>query len=260
MSPETVSRAASLLLEARRTGQPLGRLPDDCAPASAQEAYRIQESFLDQAGGATAGYKIGATSEKAQAFLGLSHPFSGRVLVSSIHDSPARLQADAFLFRLIEPEFAFRLATALPVRSTAYVPDEVAAAVGAVIPAIEVVTSAFENWQTQGSAALISDNGVNGALVLGAAFEDWRSLDLAEHRVTLAVNGKPSGEGNGAQALGHPLNALRWLVNSLNERGIGLEAGEIVSTGVVTPFVRLERGDGAVADYGPLGRVEVSFH
>jgi len=259
MTSDLSTRAASLLLQARRSGLALGRLPEDCAPSTAKEGYEIQESFLEQLGGEGAGYKIGATSEMAQAFLGLGHPFSGRVLASNLFESPVELVADSFLFRLIEPEFAFRLSAPLPARGEAYGLPEVEAVVGAVIPAIEVVTSAFANWQTQGAAALISDNGANGALVLGTPCEDWRALDLAEHRVSLSINGDVLGDGTGKQALGHPLNALLWLVNSLSERGQGLAAGEIVSTGVVTPFKCLERGDRAVADFGSLGKVEVTF-
>jgi len=259
MTSDTATRAASLLLQARRSGHPLDCLPMDCAPSTPEQGYDIQESFLNQLGGEGVGYKIGATSEAAQAFLGLGHPFSGRVLASNLFESPAELVADSFLFRLIEPEFAFRLDSPLPARSAAYGIAEVESAVGAVTPAIEVVTSAFGNWQTQGAAALISDNGVNGALVLGEPCEDWRALNLAEHRVSLSINGEFLGDGFGNQALGHPLNALLWLVNSLNERGQGVAAGEIVSTGVVTPFHQLERGDRAVADFGSLGLVEVCF-
>ena len=49
------------------------------------------------------------------------------------------------------------------------------------------------------------------------------------------------------------------LVNALSRRGIDLNAGEIVSTGTCTGIVYLEQGQKAVADYGALGAIEVTF-
>jgi 2-oxopent-4-enoate/cis-2-oxohex-4-enoate hydratase len=117
----------------------------------------------------------------------------------------------------------------------------------------------LENWHFQGVPSLIADNGVNAALVLGDPDEDWRRLDLAAHAVELTVNGAPAGDGVGANALGHPIEALLWLANQLSHRGIGLKKGEVVTTGVVTPFVLLEAGDEAVASFGVLGEVSVAF-
>ena len=63
----------------------------------------------------------------------------------------------------------------------------------------------------------------------------------------------------GANALGGPLLALGWLVESLSALGRGLHAGEVVMTGVLTPFVELSAGQTAQADFGPLGTVSLSF-
>lgn len=259
MTPEAAERAAAVLVAARRSASLLPELPADCKPANLQEGYQIQAAFAARAEGRVVGFKIGATSEKAQSFLRTPTPFFGRVFDSQLYDSPARLAADNFGFRLIEPEFAFRMGRDLPARAEGYDRAAVEAAIAVVQPSIEVVTSALADWNTQGAPSLVADNGVNGALVLGAPHEDWRRLDLASHRVELAVNGAPAGEGTGANALGHPINALVWLIDQLSAMGIGLAAGQIVTTGVVTPFVLLEAGDEAIATYGALGEVRVSF-
>jgi 2-keto-4-pentenoate hydratase len=259
MTPENATRAASMLLAGRRGGTPLPNLPADCLPADPGEGYEIQNAFVAQSDGQVVGYKIGATSEKAQAFLGAEGPFFGRVFDSGLHHSPARLPADRFIFRLIEPEFAFGLGEDLPARPEGYDRATVESAIALVRPAIEIVTCALENWHFQGVPSLIADNGVNAALVLGDPDEDWRRLDLAAHAVELTVNGAPAGDGVGANALGHPIEALLWLANQLSHRGIGLKKGEVVTTGVVTPFVLLEAGDEAVASFGVLGEVSVAF-
>jgi 2-keto-4-pentenoate hydratase len=66
-------------------------------------------------------------------------------------------------------------------------------------------------------------------------------------------------EGRGANVLGHPLNALEWLVHSLSARGLGLKAGQYVTTGVTTEVYMAERGDRITADFGPVGSVDLNF-
>jgi 2-keto-4-pentenoate hydratase len=248
------------LRDARRKCDRLAMLDDELAPKDLEEGYAIQEAFLEQEIGSPVGFKIGASSRKAQELLSVSEPFVGCVLPSSLYDSPALLDADDYLFRLIEPEFAFRMARPLPARSEPYQREDVLAATGDLHPAIEVVTSAFgTGWTDVGVACLIADNGVHGALVLGAAVSDWDPEELPDHEVRLRINGQIAGRGTGANALGNPITALTWLAEHLRRRGRGLEAGQVVTTGVVTEFAYLQEGDEAVADFGSFGEVSVSF-
>jgi 2-keto-4-pentenoate hydratase len=253
-------RAAEVLHAARRDRSPVASLPEGMRPHDLAEAYAIQAEGLALAGDRLAGFKIGATSRHAQEFLHLDVPFYGSITDKEILDSPATLRLDDFNFCLIEPEFAVRLGADLAPGVAAYGRAEVAAAVAAVHPAIEVVTSAYgDDWVEAGALALIADNGVHGCLVLGPATEDWRGLDLAEHQVTLRRNGIVKGIGHGANALGHPLDALAWLANQAVAGGRGLKAGDIITTGVVTPFLHAEDGDTFVADFGPLGEVRLNM-
>jgi 2-keto-4-pentenoate hydratase len=41
--------------------------------------------------------------------------------------------------------------------------------------------------------------------------------------------------------------------------GIGLRAGEVISTGTVTGMLAAKAGEEHVADYGPFGEVRVRF-
>ena len=223
------------------------------------EAYAVQDALVALQSGRRVGYKIGATSKRAQTYLGLEGPLLGQVLESTIFGSPAEIPSNGLVFALAEPEFAFRLLEDLPARERPFERERVEAAVRVLVPAIEIVTSVWDGWTDQGAFALIADNGAHGCLVLGEDVEDWRSSDLAELRVRIEINGAPMGEGTGANCLGHPLNALTWLANEIAERGEGLRAGEVVTTGVVTPFHYLEFGDEVVADFGRLGRVSLRY-
>jgi 2-oxo-3-hexenedioate decarboxylase/2-keto-4-pentenoate hydratase len=259
MTPEAAERAAGLLAAARRDRRPIAGLPADCRPATAAEGYRIQDAFVAASGDGIAGFKIGATSERAQRFLETDTPFAGCVLSRDLLDGPAELAAGRFSLRLIEPEFAVRLGRDLPARDGAYDSAAVADAVASLHPAIEVVTSGLADWSRRGVPSLIADNGVNGALVLGPACTEWRRFDLPRHEVELRFNGAPAGHGVGGNTLGGPMNALAWLANHRAARGLGLTAGQVVTTGVVTEFVELAAGDEAVSDFGALGEVRVRF-
>ena len=259
LSDEAIERAAACLQDARRQVRQIDALPDGAMPGSDEEGYRIQEALLVESGDVAAGYKIGATSKRAQDFLGTDGPFYGRLRRGALLDSGVVLARRDLPFYLLEPEFAFRMGEDLPSRDRTYDRDEVTAAVATVIPAIEVVTSVWREWNQRGVPALIADNGVHGLQLLGPEFPKWRELDLADHQVRLRVDGRQAGEGRGANALGHPLAALTWLANALRARDRGIKAGEIVTTGVVTPFVTLERGSHAEADFGELGSVTVNL-
>ena len=71
--------------------------------------------------------------------------------------------------------------------------------------------------------------------------------------VQLAIDGAQVAAGCGADALGHPLNVLEWLLAHLGRRGIALQAGEIVSTGTCTGLIPVAPGNHLHADFGALG-------
>lgn len=258
---ENPQESARRLLDARARNQPV----EPEAIRNPGLAYRIQQAFvterLERGGGPVAGFKIGASSKTAQEFLGVAGPFSGRLFADSTYDSPAELSSEGFTFRLIEPEFAFTLGRDFPIQGQLYKEEEVAEGVASLHPAIEVVTSAYgPGWKEAGGLALVADNGVHGAQVMGPPITEWRGYDLKAHRVALEINGEEKGEGFGRNALGGPLTALTWMINHQVAMGRGMAAGEIVTTGVVTPFLEIGPADEATADFGALGRASLRFH
>ena len=258
MTPDQAQAAAALLHVARTSATAMVALPEDCRPADVEEGRAIQEVWAATAGWEIAGYKIGCTSEHAQHMLGTDSPFPGRVFRPFVHDSPATIE-DGMISMMVEGEFAFRLGANLPARDRTYDRAEVEEAVAAVIPAIELIDTRFTEFVGVGVANLVADMGANGGLVMGTPVEDWRAMDLAANPVSMSVAGEVKASGTGADALGHPLNALTWLANDLSRRGFGLEAGMVVSTGTCTEVFPVAAGATAIADHGPLGRVEVTL-
>lgn len=258
MKQEALARAVAWLAEAWRMGTPLPALPDGHRPRTAAEGMRLQDALAKELEFEVGGWKVGCSSKYAQKLLKTRGPFAGRVFAARIYDSGATLPGAAYHLRGLEGEFAFVLARDLKPRRRAYTRAEVAAAVGALRPAIEVVDSRFTDWMKVNTASLIADMGCNGALVLGAPVARWRTLDLRKVPARMAVNGTTVGEGTGAAALGDPLLSLTWLANLLRRRH-GLKAGQVIATGTCTGFHRAGPTDEVAAEFGRLGTVRLRF-
>jgi 2-keto-4-pentenoate hydratase len=258
-----IELGAGLLSQARIRHTRLAGLPPPLRPKTTDEAYECQaiavRQLVEHYGGHVVGYKIACTNAIAQRQLNVEEPFSGYLMSAFCFDSPARVDADQFYVRVVEAEFGFRMAQDLPPVPRPRDRDEVAAAIEGVVPGIEIVDSRFDSWTTVGAVSLIADNACNAAWVKGALLKDWRGIDLAAQAVRVTVNGTVVREGSGSAVLGHPLNALLWLANSLNSRGSGVKAGQYITTGVTTEVYMAERGDHITADFGAVGTVELVF-
>ena len=261
MTPETMDRAARMLLEARRDHRTLEALPADCRPQGLDDAYVVQDAFARQDGRAVVGWKIGATNVRVQKLLKADGPFAGRIFEGCVHESPARLPARDFVTRGVEGEFAFRLRSDLLPTGAPFDRAAAARAVDRLYPAIEIVDPAYptDSWLGVGVDSIVADNGAHGALVLGPPEEGWSGLDLAGHRASMRIDGELRAEGVGADVLGHPLDALAWLANDRAQRGDGLRAGQIVTTGTCTGYFTVGAGERAIADFATLGSVNLTF-
>ncbi len=258
MTPEQIEGAAREIAGAREEGRLLQGL-DEISPVKIGDGYRIQDAFMASWSRPLAGWKVGATAPKVQEVYGVEEPFYGPFYAPDIYTSPAHPHAATFPHHCIECEFAFRFARDLPPRGEAYTREEVLDAVDVLIPAFELISPRFDSLLQDNVGLAAADCGLNGGLVLGEPCQEWRDLDLATHPVVLTVDGEQIAEGTGANVLGHPFNVLEWLANTLPKRGLGLKAGEIVSTGTCTGFHYIKPGQRALADYGALGRIEITF-
>lgn len=257
--------AARMLWACRESGDVIDALPAPLRPLDAAAGHAIQAALPDVAGQPVVGWKIAATSAAGQAHIQVDGPLAGRILAGFVHPVGATLGLAGNRMRVVEPEFAFRMGDALPPRSSPYAAGEVLAAVAALHPAFEVPDSRFADFVRAGKAQLIADDACCGRFAFGpAAPEAWRTMNLASHRVHATVSNaeglvRTTRDGEGRALLGDPLVALTWLANELSSLGIGLRAGDWASCGTcMVPLEVLPR-DRVVADYGILGRIELSL-
>jgi 2-keto-4-pentenoate hydratase len=241
--------AAARLLCAARGGAPIHELPAECRPQSDADAYQIQDAVIRQLGEVIGGWKVGAASASAAAFC-------APIWMRMIRPSPACFGTTELRLIGIEAEIAFRLGHDLPARGASYNRAEVTAG-ASLHPTIEVVDSRYADFRSLGRAPILADNFSNGGLVYGAAVADWRSRDLGRIRITVTEDDEPFAE-SGTGVARDPIGALVDFANLMNGRG-GIKAGTIVTTGSWTGMVFTRRRARIVADFGPLGRVEVMF-
>lgn len=257
LTPETIGAASDLLWRHWQAGTVMTGLPPELRPASRRDGYAIQ-SMLALHTSRLVGWKIAATSAMGQRHIGVDGPLAGRLLAERVHTSGATLSLAGNRMRVAEPEFAFRAGRDLEPRPAPYAVDEVLDAMDALIPAIEVPSSRFEDFARVGEAQLVADNACAHELVLGEpTAADWRAVDLATHPVTARIAGGLVRRGSGANVLGDPRLALAWLVNELSSLGITLGRGEVVTTGTCMQPLEVVPGDAVSADFGTLGGLEV---
>jgi 2-keto-4-pentenoate hydratase len=255
---EQRAAAAVLLSAAWAEGRTLPRLPDGCVPADLADGWAIQRE-LDAHVGPVVGWKIAATSSAGQASIGADGPHVGRLYDRCLAESPARVDATTMTMRVAEAEFAFRFGADLRANGPAVDRTAVLGAVAALVPAIEVPDSRFDDFLVAGLPCMVADALCAGVLVLGDEQTTWSPTTLRDHAVTMRSDGAVIAQGRGADVLGDPVDALTWAVRWLHNQGEDVRDGEIVTTGACTPPRPIVDGAIFVADFGTLGEVAVAF-
>jgi 2-oxo-3-hexenedioate decarboxylase/2-keto-4-pentenoate hydratase len=135
----------------------------------------------------------------------------------------------------------------------------VANAIRHLAAGMEIVDNRYGNLHDVDAQAYIADNALDAGVVIGEPVRDWRALDLPSLRGTTELNGRPAGQGTGAEVMGDPLNVIVWLANDRARRGEGLRAGEFVFTGSIVDIVWVRPGDRVVTSISGLGEVRARF-
>ena len=252
--------AADWLLKTRAERRPITTLPPDLLPADADGAASVQRAMADAMGGAIAGFKIGATGARMQAYMGLDAPIGGVMLAADVHASPAALRFADFVNPGTECEIAVRLGRDLPHGPCGA--DRAAAAIADVFAAIEVVENRFAAHAPDiGVLTIASDRMYHAAAVLGAT--PASPLDpraMVTLRGTMTADGVLRDSGEGAGLLGDPLRCLMWLAESRLVAAFGgLRAGQVVLLGSVTPPLWLDGPASVTVAFAGLPPVNVRF-
>jgi len=263
MAVDRLEEAAKRLAEARLERRLFDHLPDHCRPKDEAEAYAIQDrlhSLLVAAGhGRLVGKKIGCTTDVMQRYLNIPNPCAGGLFDSTLIGGEGRLRYNAFRRVGVECEIAVRLRKDLLPAAGGHDRNSVGEAVESCLAAIEIVDDRYADYQKLDTPTLIADDFFNAGAVLGPEVRDWRSLDLANLKGKMQIDGETVGEGVSSAILGHPLEALAWLANAENSRGHALKKGEIVLLGSLVQTQWVDAGADVSISIEGLGTASVLF-
>jgi 2-keto-4-pentenoate hydratase len=247
MDASAIERAAAILVQARRGGTRIDRLPADCRPASLDEALDVQAATVRLLGERVAGWKVGTAPDGRTAY--------GAILDSRLLASGAQLGASAFPLLGMEAEIAVRFLRDAPPRRAPYEFDEIAGYVAAFV-AIEVVDSRYLDYAGTPMLERLADCMSSGALVAGSAPSDWRAIDLADATATMTFDDIVIARQRGGHPAGHPLRPAVDLANALRSTH-GIVAGQVVTTGTFTGLHFARAGQVVRAEFDGVGAAEL---
>jgi len=249
MKEAAIVKAAALLVEARRTRRPLARLPEDCRPATLEDAFAIEEATVVQLGDRIAGWKVARLPGGEFAY--------GIIVASRVLRSGGVVDSrDAPLLGM-EGEIGFRFLHDTPPREAAYSYDEIADRVVA-FPLIEVVATRYADYHATPVVERTADLMSNGAFVVGDDQPNWRSMDLVGIPVSLTFDDTVVVERNGGHAIGDPLRLVVDLINRLRQT-TGIQAGQMVTTGTYTGMVHAKPGQRVAVRFAGFPACEVGI-
>ncbi|MEA5466904.1 2-keto-4-pentenoate hydratase [Leptothoe sp. PORK10 BA2] len=193
--------------------------------------------------GAIAGYKLALSSPQAQAQLGVNHPLYGFLLENMLLDSGSTLPLKFGSRPHAEGDLMVRVGSADI--NQAVTDLELLAGLDAVIPFLELPDLIYEKDAQVNAGALVAVNVGARYGVVGDPVDlepaDSGLAQLANIRVVLNNGqGQFLAEGNSTALLGHPINAVRWLRDTLQSQGVELQPGDLLSLGSVTTLVPLD--------------------
>jgi len=248
----SIAKAAKLLVDAQRSRTPVA--PGDVVLHTEEEAYRVQDAVFAELwpGARPAAWKAGGPSDKVE-------PTAAPVAPENLLRSPASVTGAKMQMIGVEAEVAFRLAKDLPPRTRPYSSKSVAAAVGEVLVAIELCDTRLANWKESSGLWKLADFQNNSALVTGSGTKDWQKIDFLQQEVEFRI-GDRVARAKGAHSFGNPFRLLPWLSAHCAKRGLGLHAGDVVTTGAWTGLEIAKAGDVVTARFAGIGEATVRIN
>ena len=226
---------------------------------SIEDAYYIQQRMLSRRqenGEKVVGKKIGVTSKPVMNLLGVHQPDFGYLLDGMVYNEGESIEMSTLIQPKAEGEIAFLLKKDL--QGPGVTAADVLAATEGVMACFEIVDSRITDWKIK-IQDTVADNASCGVFVLGDQLVDISNVDLGLCGMVLEKNGEIVVTGAGAATMGHPVNAMVWLANTLGKLGITLKAGDIVLSGAMGAMVPVVKGDNLRMTIGGLGGCSVRF-
>ena len=259
MDQQLITQLGDELYEALVAGKTLAPLTSRHPDITIEDAYHIQQRMIArrlEKGERVIGKKIGVTSKAVMNMLGVHQPDFGYLLDGMVYNEGESIPMETLIQPKAEGEIAFLLKEDL--QGPGVTAADVIAATEGVMACFEIVDSRITDWKIK-IQDTVADNASCGVFVLGDQLVDIANIDLATCGMVLEKNGEIVVTGAGAATMGHPVNAMVWLTNTLGKLGITLKAGDIVLSGAMGAMVPVAKGDNLRMTIGGLGGCSVRF-
>ncbi len=251
---ETWSIVARALWEAEHNATAIESISSVIPDLSVADGYAIRREvdLLRMIDGAVpVGRKVGLATRQGQLKRGLDEPFWSYLFSTGEIPEGSTIDLRHYIQPMAEVEVAFQLAIDLDVPNLQQ--EDVASAVSALYPAIEIVDARTDGWNRVAAEA-IADSGMHGGFIVGPAAPNDGSIDLAGITARLRTGtAGPTPLGRTSELVGGPLGILTWLARKLVESGEPLRAGETIFTGTLVPPVALKPGNRYTAEFAGFG-------
>lgn len=251
--------AAARLREAQSSGvacAPVRDLLEGMAVADAYAVQMLNTEIEVESGAEIIGWKAGLTAAAVRAQLGVDTPDFGALLNTCAYGDNEDVPLSRLLQPKVEAEIAFVLERDLPERRVTG--SDVVRATAFVLPALEIVASRIANWDIT-LLDTVADNASSGLFTLGYTPVRLADVDLGSVRMTMSDRSGVVSKGTGRDCLGHPVNAVVWLANTLWELGRPLRAGELVLSGALGPMAPVTGSGHFEAVIEGVGSVRAEF-
>ncbi len=260
MNQNKIEQYGDALYDALINRQAIDPLTASEPDMTIEDAYKVQLRMIErrlQAGNEhIIGKKIGVTSQVVMDMLKVDQPDFGHLTSAMVYGDGDAIPTDSLISPRAEGEIAFVLKHDLT--GPGVTNADVLRATEYVLPCFEIVDSRIRDWKIK-IQDTVADNASSGVFVLGDAAADPRKIDLSVVGMTLEKDGEILATGAGAAALGHPVNAVTWLANTLGRLGISLKAGEVILSGSLAAMIPVQANTNLRVSLGGIGSVGVRF-
>ena len=233
---------------------------------SMEEALIVQRAFvagLEPDLGKPVGYKVGLVSRVMQERFHTTLPVRGVLLEKMLVPNDAEVPADFGTHMLLEADLIVTVKDKGIHQATTHL--EVLKHLKEVVAFIELPDSLLSTNVPMDAAMLTAVNvgarlGVLGQRTPVKANRKFADA-LAAMRVSLSdETGAVLGKAQGLTILDHPLNAVLWLVEELNQAGLTLKPGDMLSLGSMMMVSPVPAGKRITVQYDglPGGVLKVS--
>ena len=132
-----------------------------------------------------------------------------------------------------------------------------------VVPTLELISARStrtdpDSGYTRTVFDTIADNAANAGYIPSNQHFAPQEVDLRFSGALLYLNGAVEESGLGGAVMEHPANGICWVCKRFAKHGIGLEPGQFVLSGSFTRPVAIAPGDELLADYGALGKIQLT--